>query len=61
MAKLDKIKEYQNNQIPVEGNPSSNEAWALIEVSRRMAAVIEYGDLSKKIDKDSKRSSSGVC
>ena len=55
MAQAEKVKEYQNNQIPVEGNASSNEAWALIEVSRRMAAVIEFGDLSKKKDKEKLR------
>jgi flagellar protein FlaF len=49
------IQEYQQNQIPVAGNPRYNEAWALIEVARRMAAVIQYGDLSKKEDKDKLR------
>lgn len=49
------IREYQQNQIPTEGNPRHNEAWALIEVARRMAAVIQFGDLSKKEDKEKLR------
>lgn len=49
------VQEYQQNQIPNEGNPRHNEAWALIEVARRMAAVIQYGDLSTKQDKDKLR------
>lgn len=49
------IQEYQQNQIPAEGNPRHNEAWALIEVARRMAAVIQYGDLETKEDKEKLR------
>lgn len=49
------IREYQQNQIPTEGNPRHNEAWALIEVARRMAAVIQFGDMTKKEDKDKLR------
>jgi len=49
------IQEYQQNQIPSEGNSRHNEAWALIEVARRMAGVIQYGDLSTKKDKDQLR------
>jgi flagellar protein FlaF len=49
------IQEYQQNQIPTEGNPRHNEAWALIEVARRMAAVIQYGDLNTKEDKEKLR------
>jgi len=49
------VQEYQQNQIPSEGNSRHNEAWALIEVARRMAAVIQYGDLSTKKDKDQLR------
>lgn len=49
------VQEYQQNQIPIEGNPRHNEAWALIEVARRMAAVIQYGDLSTTEDKNKLR------
>jgi len=49
------VQEYRQNQIPSEGNSRHNEAWALIEVARRMAAVIQYGDLSTKKDKDQLR------
>mgnify|MGYP001163592300 CR=1 FL=1 len=55
MAQKQKIKQYQDNQIPVEGNPASNEAWALLETARRMAAVIEFGDLKRKADKEKLR------
>ena len=46
------IREYEQNRIPAEGSPRHNEAWALIEVARRMAAVIQFGDLEKKEDKE---------
>ena len=55
MSQEQKVNEYAQNLIPREGNPSQNEAWALIEVSRRMASVIQHGDLTKKIDKDKLR------
>lgn len=41
--------------IPEPGNPTYTEAWALIEAARRMAAVIQYGDLEKTEDKKSLR------
>lgn len=47
----DKLREYERKSIPSPGNPQYNEAWALIEAARRMAAVIEYGDLSSIQDK----------
>ena len=55
MANIEHIEKYRKNQIPSEGNPVYNEAWALVEVSRRMAAVIEHGDLRTKKDKEQLR------
>lgn len=37
--------------IPEPGNPTYTEAWALIECARRMAGVIEYGNLENYDDK----------
>ena len=55
MSQEKKVNEYAQNLIPSTGNPAQNEAWALIEVARRMASVIQHGDLAKKIDKDKLR------
>ena len=53
-----KMKAYQggstggdSSNIPEPGNPTYTEAWALVEAARRMAAVIQYGDLTKIEDK----------
>lgn len=51
MVKQSTFKEYARGNIPTVGNPTYNEAWALIEVSRRIAAIIRYGDLTKIEDK----------
>lgn len=51
MARYQNLQRYEQNQIPPEGNPQANEAWALIEAARRIAAVIEYGDLDKYEDR----------
>ena len=53
----DKLREYERKNIPSPGNPQYNEAWALIEAARRMAAVIEYGDLNGIEDKRKLRDS----
>ena len=57
MAAVKNIEEYRQNMIPRAGNPRYNEAWALVEVSRRMASIIQFGDLEKKSDKDKVRES----
>ncbi len=44
-------KEYARGNVPSAGNPSYNEAWALIEVARRIGAIIRFGDLAKPEDK----------
>ncbi len=47
----EKIAErYDLNRVPSPGNPRQNEAWALIEAARQIAAVIQFGDLTKKED-----------
>lgn len=51
MAKEKNIQEYERNNVPTPGNPRFNEAWALIEVSRKIASVIQFGDLSTISDK----------
>jgi len=44
-------EQYANQRIPNPGNPSYNEAWALIESARRIAAIIQFGDLEKLEDR----------
>lgn len=46
-----KVKVYERQNIPRPGNPVVNEAWALLEVARRIAAVVQFGDLTKPEDK----------
>lgn len=48
---MSRTRAYEQNQVPAPGNPQQNEAWALIEAARRMAAVIEFGDLGAPADK----------
>ncbi len=45
------IAEYERKNLPSPGNPRYNEAWALIEAARRIAAVVQYGDFKSPTDK----------
>tara|TARA_E500000331_G_scaffold357658_1_gene420235 strand:- start:2574 stop:3050 length:477 start_codon:yes stop_codon:yes gene_type:complete len=49
------VEKYEIQRVPKPGNPSRNEAWALIEAARRIAAVIQYGDLNKAEDREKLR------
>ena len=46
----DDINQYQKQPaytpVPPPGNPTYTEAWALVEAARRMAVLIEGGDLN---------------
>lgn len=48
-------KAYEEQRIPSPGNPRYSEAWALIEAARRMATVVEYGDLTDNGDRNKLR------
>lgn len=48
---MSQTKVYQRRQVPAAGNPQESEAWALIEAARRMAAVIEFGNLRDLADR----------
>jgi len=51
MADNTPLKEYQRSNVPPTGNASNNEAWALIEAARQIAAIIRFGDLTAPKDK----------
>ena len=51
MAENTTLKEYQRSNVPTTGNASNNEAWALIEAARQIAAIIRFGDLATPNDK----------
>lgn len=51
MADNSTVKQYERGNVPQVGNPGYNEAWALIEVARRIAAVVRFGDLTNPADK----------
>lgn len=51
MDRYQNLQRYDQAQVPSEGNPQANEAWALIEAARRIAAVIQYGDLTQIEDR----------
>jgi flagellar biosynthesis activator protein FlaF len=51
VARYQGLQRYEQNQVPPPGNPQSNEAWALIQAARQIAAIIQYGDLSTPEDK----------
>ena len=51
MAHENQVKEYGRQNVPRPGNPSYNEAWALIESARRIAGVVQYGDFTEAGDR----------
>lgn len=52
MAENANVKGYAKGNVPSAlGNPNYNEAWALIEVARRIAAIVRFGDLTQVADK----------
>lgn len=51
MISQQKLREYQRRNIPSPGDPQRNEAWSLVEAARRMAAVVEFGDLTTAVDR----------
>lgn len=51
MAHENQVKEYGRQNIPRPGNPSYNEAWALIESARRIGGVVQYGDFTNAGDR----------
>lgn len=51
MAENTTFKEYQRSNVPTTGNASHNEAWALIEAARQIAAIVRFGDLGTPKDK----------
>lgn len=51
MAHEKATEKYASQSIPSPGNPNHNEAWALIEAARRIASIIQYGDLTQAEDK----------
>ncbi len=51
MASENHVKEYGRRNVPNPGNPSFNEAWALIEAARRIGGVVQFGDFSTPQDK----------
>jgi len=48
-------EQYANKSIPSPGNPNYNEAWALIEAARRIAAIVQFGNLKEKNDREKLR------
>lgn len=57
MVRESHIKEYESKNIPLPGNPSYNEAWALIEAARRIAGVVRFGNFERPEDKRKLRDS----
>lgn len=55
MVTKQRIQQYEQKLVPSPGNPRYNEAWALIEAARRIASVIQYGNLDEREDKDKLR------
>lgn len=51
MAHENQVKEYGRQNVPRPGNPSYNEAWALIESARRIGSVVQYGDFTDANDR----------
>ncbi len=52
MANETIAEKYDLHRVPSPGNPRQNEAWALIEAARKIAAVIQFGDLNTNEDRD---------
>ena len=52
MANEKIAEKYDLHRVPSPGNPRQNEAWALIEAARQIAAVIQFGDLSTNEDRE---------
>ncbi len=51
MAYRKNIDQYKRQAAPIPGNPRYNEAWALLEAARRIAGVVQFGDLTTPTDK----------
>lgn len=51
LSRQNGLKRYEQNQVPPPGDPQANEAWALIQAARQLAAIIQFGDLAQAEDR----------
>ena len=50
MAENTSLNQYSRSSVPTPGNASNNEAWALIEAARQIAALFRFGYLNSQKD-----------